>query len=165
MRIASNEVKNSRPHQAVGVSLMIAVLTLSVGGASAQTGNPCLDALGKADCDSPHRPAPNVVNPEWNAIAFSPSHNTAAFAGSFTMAEIEEAAALKGCAAYASDCQIIAVAHDTCLALAYEDSAGGAYPWATGASKQDAEGNALSICKAEGPQHCAVLASCRPSCW
>jgi hypothetical protein len=57
---------------------MIAALMLSIGAAYAQSGNPCLDALGKADCDGPHRPAPNVVNDLRNAIAFSPSHIIAA---------------------------------------------------------------------------------------
>jgi len=98
----------------------------------------------------PQSPAPNVVNDLWNAIAFSPSHNIAAFAGSFTAPENAKAAALKACSARASDCRIILAAHDTCLAVAYERKPGGAYRWVTGKSKQEAE----------GPQHCAVLASC-----
>ncbi len=160
MRIANNNVKGPRLHQAVRGSLMIAVLMLSAGAAYAQSGNPCLDALGKADCDSPHRPAPILVNELWNAIAFSPSHTVAAFAGSFTAPENAKAAALKGCSARARDCRIIVAAHDSCLAVAYERSAGGAFRWASGASKQDAEGKALTVCMAEGPQRCAVLARC-----
>jgi hypothetical protein len=74
--------------------------------------------------------------------------------------ENAKAAALKGCAARAADCRIIVAAHDICLAVAYERKAGGAYRAATGASKQDAEGKALPVCMAEGPQRCAVLASC-----
>jgi hypothetical protein len=105
-------------------------------------------------------PAPNVVNDLWNAIAYSPSRNIAAFAGSYTAPENAKAAALKGCAVRASDCRIIVAAHDLCLAVAYELKAGGAYRWASAASKQDAEGKALPICMAEGPQRCGVLAGC-----
>jgi hypothetical protein len=111
-------------------------------------------------CDKPLAPAPELVPDLWNAIAFSPSNNIAAFAGSFTLPENAKAAALKGCAARAADCRIISAAHDICLAVAYERKAGGAYRAAMGASKQDAEGEALPVCLAEGPQRCTVLAGC-----
>jgi hypothetical protein len=89
-----------------------------------------------------------------------PSHNIAAFASSFTAPENAKAAALKGCAVRASDCRIIAAAHDVCLAVAFELSAGGRYRIASGVSKQDAEGKALPVCLAEGPKHCTALVSC-----
>ena len=72
-------------------------------------------------------PAPNIVNDLWNAIAFAPSRDIAAFAGSFTAPENAKAAALKGCMAHASDCRIVAAAHDVCLAVAYERKPFGNY--------------------------------------
>jgi hypothetical protein len=109
----------------------------------------------------PHAPAPNVVNDLWNAIAYSQSHNIAAFAGSFTAPENAKAAALKACAAWAPDCRIVVAAHDACVAVGYERAPGGPYRWAVAATKQDAQGNALSAeCKAAGPQRCRVLAGC-----
>jgi hypothetical protein len=120
----------------------------------------CINATGRADCSSPGGPAPEVVNDLWNAIAFSPSRNIAAFAGSYTAPENAKAEALKGCASRAADCRIIAAVHDVCLAVAFEVKGGGQYRAATGASKQDAEGRALPVCMAEGPQRCKVLAGC-----
>ena len=105
-------------------------------------------------------PAPNIVNDLWNAIAFAPSHNIAAFAGSFTAPENAKAAALKACQARAPDCRIVAAAHDVCLAVAYERKPFGAFRPATGATRDAARGNALGICKDEGPQRCAVLSGC-----
>jgi len=167
-----NNKKNQRPP--VGSALMLAGLALagSAGYAQEDEALPqwqkdqkamqnCAATLGWAACNGgAHGPAPEVVNDLWNAIAYSPSLNVAAFAGSFTAPENAKAAALKACAARAGDCRVIAAAHDVCLAVAYERKGGGAYRTATAASKQDAEGKALSVCMAEGPQRCAVLASC-----
>jgi hypothetical protein len=151
---------------------MVACLMLCGSAAHAQEAMPqwqkdaqerrdCAANLGWGACNGgPQRPLPPLVTDLWNAIAYSPSHNIGAFAGSFTLPENAKAAALKGCAARAADCRIIVAAHDICLAVAYERKAGGAYRAATGPSKQDAEGKALPVCMAEGPQRCAVLASC-----
>jgi uncharacterized protein DUF4189 len=84
----------------------------------------------------------------------------AAYVGSFTAPENARAAALKACAQRAPDCRIVAEAHDTCLAVAFELRPGGAWRSATGPSKQDAQGKALPVCMAEGPQHCTVVAQC-----
>jgi Domain of unknown function (DUF4189) len=105
-------------------------------------------------------PAPNIVNDLWNAIAFAPSHSIAAFAGSFTAPENAKAAALKACQARAADCRIVVAAHDVCLAVAYERKSFGTYRAATGATRDGARGNALGICKDEGPQRCAVMSGC-----
>jgi Domain of unknown function (DUF4189) len=105
-------------------------------------------------------PPPNLVNDLWNAIAYAPSHNIAAFAGSFTAPENAKAAALKACKARAPDCQIVVTAHDICIAVAYERKPFGAYRPATGATRDAARGNALGICKDEGPQRCAVMSGC-----
>jgi hypothetical protein len=106
-------------------------------------------------------PAPNVVNDLWNAIAYSPSSNIAAFAGSYTAPANAKAEALKGCAEWARDCRIIVAAHDVCVAVGYERAPGSLYRSATAATKQDAQGKALSAeCKAAGPQRCRVLAGC-----
>jgi hypothetical protein len=120
----------------------------------------CIMATGRADCNTGGRPAPEVRNDLWNAIAFAPSRNLAAFAGSFTAPENAKAAALKGCSEHATGCRVIAAVHDVCLAVAFERKPGGKYRTATGASKQDAEGKALTVCVSEGPQGCAVLAAC-----
>jgi hypothetical protein len=151
MRIANNELKNPRPHRTLSAILMVAGLVLSGGAGYAQEQEQpqwqkndqelknCVTNVGWAACTGgPHGPIPDVVNDLWNAVAFSPSHNIAAFAGSFTAPENAKAAALKGCAARAADCRIIAAAHDICLAVAFERKAGGAYRAAMGASKQDA---------------------------
>jgi Domain of unknown function (DUF4189) len=105
-------------------------------------------------------PAPNIVNELWNAIAFAPSHSVAAFAGSFTAPENAKAAALKACQARASDCRIVVAAHDVCVAVAYERKPLGTFRAATGATRDGARGNALGICKDEGPQRCAVMSGC-----
>ena len=120
----------------------------------------CINATGMADCGTNRGPAPEVRNDLWNAIAFAPSRNLAAFAGSFTAPENAKAAALKSCSEHAAGCRVIAAVHDVCLAVAFERKAGGKYRTATGTSKQDAEGKALTVCVAEGPQGCAVLAGC-----
>ena len=162
--IANNDVKSRRPHLAVGVSLMFVILILSIDATYAQStqdpGAACANAMGTAACSGPHGPWADVVNDLWNAIAYSPSHSVAAFAGSFTAPENAKAAALKGCAARASDCRIVAAAHDICLAVAFELSAGGRFRVASGVTKQDAEGKALPVCMAEGPKRCTVLARC-----
>ena len=119
----------------------------------------CIMATGRADCGT-GGPAPEARNDLWNAIAFAPSRNLAAFAGSFTAPENAKAAALKGCSEHATGCRVIAAVHDVCLAVAFERKPGGKYRTATGASKQDAEGKALTVCVSEGPQGCAVLAAC-----
>jgi hypothetical protein len=164
MRVVNNEVRNRRPYQAVGVGLLIAVLTLCAGAGHAQTPDPgaqsCVDLFGWAACSGAHGPIPDIVNDLWNAIAYSPSHNIAAFAGSYTAPENAKAAAMKGCAARASDCRIVVAAHDICVAVAYQRSAGGQYRAAIGVTKQDAEGKALPVCLAEGPKRCAVMARC-----
>jgi hypothetical protein len=123
-------------------------------------GAACANAMGMAACSGAHGRVPDIVNDLWNAIAFSPSRNIAAYAGSYTAPENAKAAALKGCAARASDCRIVAAAHDVCLAVAFERAAGGRYRVASGTSKQDAEGKALPVCMAEGPKRCTVLAQC-----
>ena len=103
---------------------------------------------------------PNAVAPKWDAIALAPSRHVAAYAGSFTMAENAKKAAMKGCAEYASDCRIVSVSHDTCVAIAYEKKADPAYRVATAATRSDAQGRALPVCMAQGPQRCAVLSRC-----
>jgi hypothetical protein len=171
MRRAKNKLNRPRPRQDSGAVLLGVILVLSLATAYAQEPSQaqkndqalqnCASNLGWQACTGGRQNAiPNVVNDLWNAIAFSPSHNIAAFAGSFTAPENAKAAALKGCAARASDCRIIAAAHDICLAVAFERAAGGAYRWASAGSKQDAEGKALSVCMKEGPQRCAVIAGC-----
>ena len=165
MRLANNEGRERRLRQAAGVSLITAVLILFTGPENAQsTTDPyqaCLNTLGMAACNGAGRaPIPDVVNDLWNAIAFSPSRYKAAFAGSFTAPENAKAAALKACAAQASDCRIVAAAHDICIAVAFERIAGGAFRIASGRSKQDAEGKALPVCMAQGPKRCTVLAEC-----
>jgi hypothetical protein len=167
MTIASNKQKNRRP-LAYSALLLTAGLMLAGAAGYAQeesqqqkdSRNACINATGRVDCSNPSGPAPEVVNDLWNAIAFSPSRNIAAFAGSFTAPENAKAAALKRCASRAADCKIIVAAHDVCVAVAFEIKAGGLYRAAIGASKQDAEGKALPVCMAEGPQHCTVLAGC-----
>jgi hypothetical protein len=160
-----NEVRNSRPHKAVGVSRMLALLILCTGPVYAQsTTDPyqaCINAIGIVGCNGgPRAPAPDIRNDLWNAIAFAPSRYLATFAGSFTAPENAKGAALKACAARAGDCRIVAAAHDVCLAVAFERVAGGAYRIGSGRSKQDAEGNALPVCMAQGPKHCSVIAEC-----
>jgi hypothetical protein len=157
--MANNPERNRRGHETLGLSLILVLLMVSVGVAHAQDTNPCIEYLGR-DCDSPHRPAPPVFNELWNAIAYSPSRNVAAYAGSYTAPENAKAAAMKGCAARASDCRIVVAAHDICVAVAYERSAGGRYLTAVGATQQDAQGKALPVCVAQGPKHCAVVARC-----
>jgi Domain of unknown function (DUF4189) len=120
----------------------------------------CIMATGLAGCGTSHGPAPEARNDLWKAIAFAPSRNLAAFGGSFTAPENAKAAALKGCSEHATGCRVIAAVHDVCLAVAFERKAGGKYRTATGASKQDAEGKALTICVSEGPLGSAVLAGC-----
>jgi Domain of unknown function (DUF4189) len=120
----------------------------------------CINATGRADCSSPNGPAPEARNDLWNAIAFAPSRNLAAFAGSYTAPENAKAAALQACSEHATGCRIIAAVHDSCLAVAFELKAGGLYRTATAASKQDAEGKALTVCVSEGPKGCGVLAGC-----
>ena len=163
-RIADNQLKSWRPHRAVSVSLMFVMPILSINSTYAQStqdpGAACANAMGVGACSGPHGPMPEVVNDDWNAIAYSPSRNIAAFAGSFTAPENAKAAALKGCAARASDCRIVAVAHDVCLAVAWELSAAGRFQVASGVTKQEAEGKALPVCLAEGPKRCQVLARC-----
>jgi hypothetical protein len=163
-RIADNELKSWRPHRAVSVSLMFVMLILSIDSTYAQStqdpGAACANAMGVGACSGPRGPVPEVVNDDWNAIAYSPSRNIAAFAGSFTAPDNAKAAALKGCAARASDCRIVAVAHDVCLAVAWELSAAGRFQVASGVTKQEAEGKALPVCLAEGPKRCQVLARC-----
>ena len=148
-----------RPLLCLGV-----LATLGVGHPALTYAQQCNDGLYDITTGlcviGPRPPAPEVVNDLWNAIAFSPSLNVAAVAGSFTAPENAKAAALKGCAGRANDCRIILAAHDVCVAVAFERKPGGAYRWATGKSKQEAEGNALPICMAEGPQRCTVLADC-----
>jgi hypothetical protein len=167
MIVAGNKQKK-RHRLACGATLLGAALILAAGAGYAQEEEPqwqkdqrnCINATGRADCSSPGGPAPEARNDLWNAIAFSPSRNIAAFAGSFTAPENAKAAALKRCAFRAADCKVIAAAHDVCLAVAFEVRGGGLYRTATGASKQEAEGKALTVCMAEGPQRCRVLASC-----
>jgi hypothetical protein len=167
MTVADNRPKNRRP-LTCSVTLLVAGLIVAVGAGYAQEEEPqwqkdernCINATGRADCNSPRGPAPEARNDLWNAIAFSPSRAIAAFAGSFTAPENAKEAALKRCAFRAADCKVIAAAHDVCLAVAFEVRGGGLYRTATGASKQDAEGKALTVCMAEGPQRCKVLASC-----
>jgi hypothetical protein len=55
----------------------------------------CIMATGLADYGTSRGPAPEARNDLWNAIAFAPSRNLAAFAGSFTAPENAKAAALK----------------------------------------------------------------------
>jgi hypothetical protein len=171
MRTTNNELDCSRPKETCSPILVIAVLALSIAAADAQESQVqkddqalrnCVTNLGWAGCTGgPQRPIPETVNDLWNAIAYSPSHNIAAFAGSFTAPENAKAAALKGCAEWARDCRIVVAAHDVCVAVGYERAAGGPYRWATAATKQDAQGKALSAeCKAAGPQRCRVLAGC-----
>jgi hypothetical protein len=164
MRIANNAVETGHWRMAVGPSLIFAFLMLPTGAAHAQSttdpGAACVNASGYAGCSGAHGPVPDIVNDLWNAIAYSPLHNIAAFAGSFTAPENAKAAALKACAARAPDCRLIGAAHDICLAIAFELSAGGRYRIASGVTKQDAEGKALPVCMAEGPKHCTVLAGC-----
>jgi Domain of unknown function (DUF4189) len=168
MRIANYGVNCLRFCQAVSARLTIAVLMLSAGAVHAQDQNAqsCIDSLGYVACANMGKPgarspAPNVVNDLWNAIAYSPSRNIAAFAGSFTAPENAKAEALKGCAEWARDCRIVVAAHDVCVAVGYERAPGGLYRWATATTKQDAQGKALSAeCKAAGPQRCRVLAGC-----
>jgi hypothetical protein len=119
----------------------------------------CITATGRADCGM-SGPAPEARNDLWNAIAFAPSRNLAAFAGSFTAPENAKASALQACSEHATGCRVIAAVHDVCLAVAFERKPGGKYRIATGASKQDAEGKALTVCVSEGPQGCGVLADC-----
>jgi hypothetical protein len=167
MTVANNKQKNRRPLACSALLLAAGLMLAGVVGYAQEESqqqkdqrNACIDATGTVDCSSPGGPAPQAVNDLWNAIAFSPSRNIAAFAGSFTAPENAKAAALKRCASRAADCKIIASAHDVCLAVAFEIKAGGLYRAASGASKQDAEGRALPVCMAEGPQRCKVLASC-----
>jgi Domain of unknown function (DUF4189) len=120
-----------------------------------------MNALGIGACSGgPHSRMPDIANDLWNAIAFSPSHYMATFAGSFTAPENAKGAALKACAARASDCRIVAAAHDICIAVAFERVSSGAFRVASGRSKQDAEGKALPVCLAQGPKHCTVLGEC-----
>jgi hypothetical protein len=164
MRMSTYTV-NQPPYRAAVVSLMIAVLTLCSGAVSAQSTTDswqsCINAVGIVACSGgPHAPAPDAVNDLWNAIAFSPSHYMATFAGSFTAPENARGAAMKACAARAPDCRIVTAAHDVCIAVAFERASGGAFRVASGRSKQDAEGKALPVCLAQGPKHCTVLGEC-----
>jgi hypothetical protein len=164
MRIAHNAIKNTQLHLGVSAILIFAFLILPVGTAHSQSttdpGAACANALGSAACSGARGAFRDVVNDMWNAIAYSPSHNAAAFAGSFTAPENAKAAALKGCATRASDCRIVVAAHDVCIAVAFEPSAGGRYQVASAVTKQDAEGKALPVCLAEGPKRCRVFAGC-----
>jgi hypothetical protein len=165
MQIANNKVGNRRLQRAAGAGLILAFLFLSTAPVNAQSNTDpyqaCIDAIGIVGCNGgPRAPAPELRNDLWNAIAFAPSHYLATFAGSFTAPENAKGAALKACAARASDCRIVAAAHDICLAVAFERVAGGAFRVASGRSKQDAEGNALPVCMAQGPKHCSVIAEC-----
>jgi hypothetical protein len=144
---------------------MIALLILCSGAVHAQSttdpGQACMNALGIGACSGgPRGPTLDIANDLWNAIAFSPSHYMATFAGSFTAPENARSAALKACTARASDCRIVAAAHDVCIAVAFERVSGGAFRVASGRSKQDAEGKALPVCLAQGPKHCTVLGEC-----
>jgi hypothetical protein len=147
------------------LGLMIGLPLLCAGAVHAQSttdpGQACVNAIGIAGCSGgQHRPAPDIANDLWNAIAFSPSHYMATFAGSFTAPENAKGAAMKACAARAPDCRIIVAAHDICLAVAFERKAGGAFRIASARSKQDAEGKALPVCLSQGPKHCTVLGEC-----
>src|SRR5580698_1192233 len=140
MTVASNDLR-SRRLQSASVKLMIGLLFLCAGPVYPQSttdpGQACINAIGIAACSGAGRaPIPDIANDLWNAIAFSPSHYKAVFAGSFTAPENAKAAALKACAAQASDCRIVAAAHDICIAVAFERVAGGAFRVASGRSKQ-----------------------------
>jgi hypothetical protein len=173
MRI-STRAPGRRSSLACGAFLLLAGLVLAVGAGYAQEDEnlpqwqkdqkslqKCAAALGWAACTGgAHGPVPEARNDLWNAIAFSPSLNVAAFAGSFTAPENARAAALKRCASRASDCKIVVAAHDMCLAVAFERKGGGLYRAAAGTTKLDAENKVMPVCAAEGPQRCSVLASC-----
>jgi hypothetical protein len=165
LRIANNEVAHRQLQLAGCAGLIVAVLFLCTGPVYAQsTTDPyqaCINAMGIAGCSGgPRAPIPDIRNDLWNAIAFSPSHYMATFAGSFTAPENARAAAMNACAARASDCRIVAAAHDVCIAVAFERVAGGAFRIASGRSKQDAEGKALPVCMAQGPKRCTVVGEC-----
>src|SRR5271156_1504334 len=74
-----NEAKKPVPYQALGVSLMIAVLILSAGAVHAQdqNGQACVDTLGYAACDNLGKPNPNAARQmivlHFAALAISPT--------------------------------------------------------------------------------------------
>jgi len=71
-----------------------------------------------------------------------------------------KAAAMKGCAAQASDCRIVIAAHDVCIGIAYERSARGLFRFARGPTQLDVEKQVLPLCMNEGRQLCGELARC-----
>jgi uncharacterized protein DUF4189 len=144
--------------------LLIAGLILWGGGVPAQSvtdpGQACAGANGYAGCSGSRGTGPEVVNEDWNAIAYSPTHYIAAWAGSFTAPENAKAAAMKGCAAKAPDCRIVMTAHDVCIGIAYERSSRGLFKVAAGPTQLDVEKKVLPLCMSEGRQLCGELARC-----
>jgi len=158
-----NEAKKPVPYQALGVSLMIAVLILSAGAVHAQdqNGQACVDTLGYAACDNLGKPNPNAARQmivlHFAALAISPTTMRAGSAHGQNSINEAEQIALGLCRHQGSaDCKVLAWAQNQCqaLAISYPEKT---YGWSSSSARVRAAADAMARCHSSGGKSCQVI--------
>jgi hypothetical protein len=158
-----NEAKKPVPYQALGVSLMIAVLILPAVAVHAQdqNGQACIDTLGYAACDSLGKPNPNaprqMIVLHFAALAISPTTMRAGSAHGQNSINEAEQTALGLCRRQGSaDCRVLAWAQNQCqaLAISYPEKT---YGWSSSSARVGAAADAMARCRSSGGKSCQVI--------